>query len=546
MEAILKKQTQILTNLEKISKKNEITGDNLNSNVIKLTFALREKIRGYIGKGIEPTTISTPEAIGKIDPDESKQIVDEVSSRRRYNELRNIKEDLKDLFSARGFLDKMGIARRGESGLISEFMDKRENRRKWIESRMRADPNMKNLKQFGGDQEKVKQYLKNKFNEKVSIEEQLSQNKEDITEQRNRGMTDEQIRRMGLFKTQNSLSARLKEIDPSLKEQPAKVVPFTKKEISGELSNKEITLERNKSLAEQNEILKKIEENTAVLKTEKTSATSIPMTPEGGAPGLFDNIPGSGILDGLKTAGRGLLRGASTVGRFALRNAGRLGAAGAVGMGLYEGYQGWSGASEKKETALADIDARVASGDLTPEQGENLKKKASETATIERGGSVGKGAGMAVGGAAGALKGAAAGAALGSVVPVIGTVIGGAIGATVGAIGGSYLGGVAGEWVGEKTSSFGASAAPVSTVNNVVGERPKVTPLTLPGTGDRIAQQSSEVDSARLTASKPNASTNAIVNAPTVNNTTRTNQVIRSSPRTQENSVTKYLEKRYA
>lgn len=790
MEALLKKQNELLTSLEKTAKRDELiqiaqlyeekridndgdrmedqlkdlntnvkklnekTGDNLNSNVIKLTDALREKFRGDSGKGLEATSeLKTPRPAAraaKVDPDETARVVDEVSGRRRYNEFDNVKKDLKDLFSARGFLDKMGIARRGESGLISDFMDKRENRKNWVESRMRADPNMKNLKQYGGDEEKVKQYLTKRYDEKVSVEEKIFQNKEDIAEQRKRGMSDEQIKRMGLFKKQDELATQLKEIDPSLKQKPqtakeqeskatepkrqseeksAKVLPFTKQESAGTtanaLGNEETMLEQNKMIAEQTGILQKIEENTAVLKTIGAVGGAAPVAAaaaEGGGPGILDMIPGKKILGGLKTAGKGLLKGAGTVGRFALRNAGRLGAVGAVGMGLYEGYQGWSAAGEKEEATVADINAKVESGEITPEQGEALKKEAGETATVEKGAAAGKGTGMALGGAAGALKGAAAGAALGSIVPGVGTVIGGAIGATVGAIGGTYLGGKAGEWIGEKAGKatnwvkgfFGGgkkeegvtkvekAASETSNVDiqfsemtfaekdrenyekfrtyrdglvekyatenakkykrkepnqldysvsrmlankdavlkfrteieaagagkvtggkkeeppkvpgektaealqktaegvtgkpaegatkdswtEIAGERvvpgqnlsekqmavigmaksqgnsyspeieaqyakqlagsPTVSPPPPPNTGDVIAKQSSEVDAARMAAGKPSGGGNAIVNAPTVNNTTKTTQTIRSSPRTQENSVSRYLDKRYA
>ena len=769
MEALLKKQNELLTSLDKTAKRdmliqaaqlyeekridedgdrmedqlkdlnanvkklNEKTGDNLNSNVIKLTDALRQKFRGDNGKGLESPGVKLSRATSKVDPAETARVVDVVSGRRRYNEKQNVKDDLKDLFSARGFLDKMGIARRGESGLISDFMDKRENRKNWVESRMRADPNMKNLKQYGGDEEKVRQYLNQQHGKKLEIEEKIFQTKDDIAEQRKRGMSDEQIKRMGLFKEQDQLTTQLKEIDPSLKQKPqtakeqetkatqfnreteeksAKVLPFTKEASAGTTANalgsEENMLEQNKMIAEQTGLLKKIEENTAVLKTMGAVGAAVPVAAaaaEGGGPGLLDMIPGKKILGGLKSAGKGILKAGASVGRFALRNAGRLGAVGAVGMGLYEGYQGWSAAGEKEEATVADINAKVEAGEITPEQGEALKKEAGETATVEKGAAAGKGTGMALGGAAGALKGAAAGAALGSIVPGVGTVIGGAIGATVGAIGGTYLGGKAGEWIGEKAGKatnwvkgfFGGgkkeegvtkvekaasetsnvdiqfsemtfaqkdpetykkfrtyrdelvekyatenakkfkrkepipmdydvsrmlankdavlkfrneieaagagkvtggkkeeppkmpgektaealqktaegvtgkppevagatpssgSAQPISsgvtpmsagsdqtTTGKIVSEQPKVAPPVAPSSGDRIAQQSSEVDSARMAAGKPSGGNAAIVNAPTVNNTTRTSQVIRSPIRTQENSISKYLDKRYA
>ena len=768
MEALLKKQNELLTSLDKTAKKdmliqaaqlyeekridedgdrmedklqdlndnvkklNEKTGDNLNSNVIKLTDALREKFRGGSGKGIQSLPNIIPSRITEsANAAGTTQVVDEVSGRRRYNEKQNVKDDLKDLFSARGFLDKMGIAKRGESGLISDFMDKRENRKNWVESRMRVkdDPE---LQQFGGDDKKTKEYLTKQHDKKLELEEKIFQNKDDIAEQRKRGMSDEQIAGMGLFKSQESLASQLQQVDPSLRQKPetakeqeqkaieprrkaeeksAKVLPFTQQESAGTtaspLGNEEGMLEQNRMIAEQTGLLKKIEENTSLLKTIGAVGAAAPVAAAaaegGGGPGLLDAIPGKGIIKGIKTAGKGILRGAASLGKFALRRAGPLAAIASVGAGAYEGYQGWTAASEKEEAAVADINAKVESGEISPEQGEALKKEAGETATVEKGGAAGKGVGMAAGGVAGALKGAAAGAALGSIVPGVGTVIGGAIGATVGAIGGTYLGGKAGEFIGETAGKatnwvkgfFGggkkeegvtkvekaasetsnvdiqfsemtfaekdrenyekfrtyrdelvekyatenakkykrkepnqldysvsrmlankdavlkfrteieaagagkvtggkkeeppkmpgektaealqktaegvtgkppesAATVPASTVQptstgvtpisdssgqtttgKIISEQPKVAPPAAPTTGERIAQQSSEVDSARMTAGKPTSGGNAIVNAPTVNNTTRTTQTIRSSVRTQENSLVRYLDKRY-
>lgn len=511
MEALLKKQNELLTSLDKTAKRDELiqvaqlyeekridgdgdrieeqlndlndnvkklnekSGDNLNSNVIKLTNALKSSTLGDSGKGINLNNVIPFPSINadrnERDPLDSKSIVDEVSGRRRYNEVQNVKDDLKDLFSLRGFLDKMHIAPRGESGLLSDFMDKRENRKNWVESRMRVSDDPE-LKQFGGDKGKIKEYLSEQFNKKVETEESIFRNVEDIKEQRKRGMSDEQISRMGLFEREKELTTQLAKIDPSLRkqdnqeqvankkqttneEQKSNVIPLTKQpQVNSNiptLPNEESTLEQNRMIAEQTGLLKKIEENTSVLKSMKGMAGPVAgaAAAEGGG-SLLDMIPTKGLAKGIKNIGKGLIKGAKTVGRFALRNAGKLGAIGAVGAGLYEGYEGWSAASEKEENALAEIDARVEAGEITPEEAEALKKQVGETATVEKGAAAGKGGGMALGGAVGALKGAAIGATIGSAVPIVGTVIGGAIGATVGAIGGSWLGGKAGEWVGEK------------------------------------------------------------------------------------------------
>ena len=111
---------------------------------------------------------------------------------------------------------------------------------------------------------------------------------------------------------------------------------------------------------------------------------------------------------------------------------------------------------------LKDIDEKVASGEMTPEEAKKAK-----------GGAVGG----AAGGAGGAMAGAAAGAAIGSVVPVVGTVIGGLIG---GAIGG-WLGRKGGEIVGEKVmegAEKGTAKAPAAATPSPTAVMPGAKPLS--------------------------------------------------------------------
>jgi len=562
MEALLKKQNEILSSLDSkakldtliqaaqlfeskridddgdrvesqlqdlnknVKKLNDKTGDNLNSNVIKLTAQLRKVALGDSVKGeqldskvLPFPSIQSSKAIST--PVNTTEIIENVKGRRRYNETQNVKDDLKDLFSVRGFLDKMNIAPRGESGLLSDFMDKRENRKNWVESRMRVadDPE---LKQFGGDEGKVKEYLTKQHSKKLETEESIFKNEEDIAEQRKRGMSDDQIKRMGLFDKQTELSTNLAKIDPSVRpqtakdqeqkasenqkqteEKAAKVLPFTKELSAGStglgaslgdesLNDEEAMLEQNRMIAEQTSLLTKIEENTAILKTMKGGMGSAPVAEAaaGGAAGgsLLDMIPTKSIARGARSVGRGLVQGAKAVGGFALRRAGPLAAAASVGAGLYQGYQGYQKAGEQEKSTLENIDAKVESGEISEDQAKGLRVEARETATVDRSSSVGKGGGMAAGGAVGALKGAAVGAAVGSVVPIVGTVIGGAIGAGLGAIGGSYLGGKIGEKAGQffgsvKNRFFGKS-----------GESDKVKRVEAAEQSNSVDIQFSELD----------------------------------------------------
>ena len=154
---------------------------------------------------------------------------------------------------------------------------------------------------------------------------------------------------------------------------------------------------------------------------------------------------GGALLKGAKVVGRGLLTAGKGIARFAGTGAGRaLGAAAAVGVGAYTAYKGFTGAEDEKQTALQELEARVKSGEVTPEEAEQQKKQIEESTTEKKGGAVGEGGGMATG----AIGGMKAGAALG-------TLIGGPIGTGVGALAGGALGAFAGSKIGKKVGEFG-------------------------------------------------------------------------------------------
>lgn len=379
-------------------------------------------------------------------------------STRYFNRPRDIPEKAKNAFTIEGMFD---LSEGKSKGLLGDVLRRRVARKQYIQDRMTVDPNMINLKQFGGDKGKLTESLGKQFDKQQEITKEYESNQQRITQLREAGYGEDAIKRSGLLKKQGQLMEDLKEVDPRLRQKkqqpgtpeaptlatPLQVgMPETAPVVSSEQQNENLRL-----MTEQNDVLKKIEENTRGLKVilpNKPQQNEQPtQKPPEESSGILDTVgsvlDAASVLGGkgirgagsiLGRVGRGigtvattvgargaglLSRGASAVG--GLGGVARvLGPAAAVGMGAYDAYTGWQEAS-----------AQRARGEITEEQADIAKSAA-----------VGKG----VGGAGGALAGAAAGAALGSVVPVVGTAIGGLAGGALGYFGGSKVGEAVGEY----------------------------------------------------------------------------------------------------
>ena len=499
MQALLQKQTNLLSSLEENSKQvkdlslniktlNERSVEGLNSNVIRL-FKEMKKMSEELVKSRE------------LNKEETDKITGEAGGRRQFDTLKpraeNFKEGFKDFLTLRGFMDKTRIAPRGAGDIVSEHLDRREARKNYVDQRLKTQGTT-----FGSAETFGRQ-----FDEQQRIQGDIGKNEKEIQKLRDSGATEIGLKRSGLLEKRTQLASDLAKVDPRLRpegfdartgkvkdkpqnatEQQAKataeIIPFTGAATPpagvGAGVSEEAMLEQNRMVAQQTSLLTEIEENTRALKGGLAGAGSNQQpaaAPASGGPGVMDLLgSASGRLGNVaKTAGKGLMSGVRTAGSFLAARAGPLAAIGAVGAGAYAGYQGFSAASDKQEAAKEEIKSKVASGEITQGEAAQLTKKVDEKATVEKGGAVGKGTGMVAGGVGGALKGAAAGAALGSVVPVVGTVIGGAIGAGLGAVGGSVLGGKAGEWVGEK------AGAAKNWVGNLFGSK-KQEAAVAPGT----------------------------------------------------------------
>jgi hypothetical protein len=126
---------------------------------------------------------------------------------------------------------------------------------------------------------------------------------------------------------------------------------------------------------------------------------------------------------------------------------------------------------------MEEVQAKVDSGKMKPEEAAAARKEIGNTATVEKSGAIGEGTGMAAGAIAGAKLGAMAGTFIGGPVgTAIGGLAGGALGAFAGSSGGKFVGEKVGSGInavkgffGGKTDTPGAAtkealAAPLPTV----------------------------------------------------------------------------------
>jgi hypothetical protein len=361
-----------------------------------------------------------------------------------------------------------------DDSFFGNLAGRREDKLKRADTLMKMNPQMKNLKQFGGDDEKVRQYYIKQHEEKFAPAQAKTQaEKYKMDSLMASGISEEEFgksvggkRQKKAFETAQAeeLSVdkfRKQEVKgvldgmaasvagPAATQSSSNVIPFPSSGGSGGGfgSDKETTLENNRLMVQQNDLMSGMRENTAAFpiyleewreekeRIAKADAELLAAVKAGGSGSSIGDVADSAmdmLGKGGKKAGKvgkigGIASKAGSLLQGASKFAGPAAAIASVGAGAYTAYSGYTGANEK-----------LAKGEITAEE-----------ATVEKGGAIGEGTGQAVGGAVGALKGAAVGAAIGSVVPVLGTAVGGLIGAAVGGLGGSFLGGKAGSFLGE-------------------------------------------------------------------------------------------------
>lgn len=438
-------------------KKMNATLEKTNSNVIKLNTAFQKAAIPFSKKD---TTVFSAEGVDKVS-----------NATEKMRDYRRIKERVRDKFlgrdgdkydqnslrykftTARGFLDTVGLVNKDSKGLFGDMLAKREDKQRYIEDAMALNPQMKNLKQYGGDEGKVKEFFGNQFDQSVTKQKELRSVNAKIEGMKSRGLSDDEIARTTggkrLLKQKAELATAVGTTDfrfkglakqeAGTKDEPSvfvkdNVIPFPKLGDANTGTTEENMLEQNKMISQQTDLLVKIEENT---RKDLTPPHKKDEEPKGGfLSGLLDALGslGSTILALTTSLGGKLLGGAKAIGSAAI-GAGKsvlgklggpmgkvLGPVAAVAGGIYSGYTAWNEADEK-----------VKRGEITEREG-----------TVQKGGAVGKGVGTAGGALAGGKLGAMIGTAI---LPGVGTAVGGILGGIIGGLAGGEFGDAVGQFI---------------------------------------------------------------------------------------------------
>ena len=217
----------------------------------------------------------------------------------------------------------------------------------------------------------------------------------------------------------------------------------------------------------------------------------------GGGLGLGDLLPtGGGLGKTLKNVGKGALSLGGKALKFMGGKGGAIaGAALAVGAGAYTAYKGYTAADDSKDAKLKEVQAKVDSGEMKPEEAAAARKEIGNTATVEKSGAVGEGTGMAVGAIAGMKAGAMLGAIGGPLGAGVGALAGGALGAFTGSKGGKYIGEKVGSGINAVKGFFGGKTddAPGAATKEALAP----TPATVKSTTTSSSASFSEAEFAK-------------------------------------------------
>jgi hypothetical protein len=275
----VKKQDKLLK--DSLEKK---TGDGLNSNVIKMYKEIKKS-----------NELSKDMVKGILDKNRDMKPEFKTIGQR----IRGKVEGVKDFFTARGFLDKTGIVKKGTGGIADTFLARREYVNKYANMRNEMDP----YKNLVGDKA-AKSKFRDEAKEQLALRNEQGDLERKLAKARELGISEKSIDRSKETKRLTEIGKRLPQIDPALRPEgydpktgkvKSSMIEALRGEKTGSQKNKESNIETENKLEgdhyqdETIELLKKIEENTR----------------GGGGGGKKDG--GGGIFSGLggKIAGAG-------------------------------------------------------------------------------------------------------------------------------------------------------------------------------------------------------------------------------------------------
>jgi regulator of extracellular matrix RemA (YlzA/DUF370 family) len=182
---------------------NDKSKGGVNSNVIKLFTEIK--------KSTEQVK-QLAQAGSPISKEQAKDITGKAMERRQFRTIGDrageFKEKAKDFFTMRGFLDKTGIVERGTGGVFSDMLDKREERQKYVSSRLKMDPTAR----LHGT-EKASKIFSRQFDEQQNVQRNIRKNESTLSTFKKQGFTEEQIKRSEEFKKRETLATDLAKVD---------------------------------------------------------------------------------------------------------------------------------------------------------------------------------------------------------------------------------------------------------------------------------------------------------------------------------------------
>jgi len=213
------------------------------------------------------------------------------------------KEAVKNLFSARGMANALGIVKRGSGGVVDTMLARREAKWQYIEDRKKTDPHNIMFQKIKDPKEKAKAevaFYSKQFDKQQVLAPEMRKNEKEIARLKAAGYDDAAIDRTGLSKRKIELAQGMAALDPRVrektetakKETPAKAT--TKKVVTAEkimdagAFSDESQVEAQRLQESTVNLLTKIEENTRVGK----EASTKPEKEDAKGRGILDNIMG--------------------------------------------------------------------------------------------------------------------------------------------------------------------------------------------------------------------------------------------------------------
>ena len=442
--------------------------------------------------------------------------------------------------SVRGLLDTTGLVKRGTGGILDSAIAQREERKFGAATLTKLQPYVKNLKQFGGDDEKVRKYYENRVSKAQEVKNTLQREQDRVEALRSSGMSDFEIQstpggsdqlKSGQFYKRNLAAAQLVDVDPRYRGEKARDLESAADiKFAGPDDDKlNVSEEEDSQLRAIESASQPTEELINITKVENERKAKADTD-------LLEAIKGieskGGVLGGMMSSLSGMGGGLPKAGGYLSK----LGGAGKLAKGLGIGAIG----------ALA--------GEGIQMGGEKLKEAGYEKT------------GKAVGVAGTATKYAGYGAMIGSVVPGVGTAIGAGVGGLIGAGKGVYdnyykdspkttttTTEESGQYnlrMDPDTGKYMANGKEISAeeytrLQNMPMGMDQVRAIkAAANNANQVASQSSDNAIAKTPSNA--ASSNTIVNAPTTVSKQTQNTAVNVPIRDQDHSIRKYYNSRFA